>query len=315
MLDEVVDILALLPPKVNFTELPFASSCRILPPWKTTTDQVAFVVVAFVIWTLLRLVLAHMFFQVLAKWLRVPKPYANKFSESLWFFLYYLSNFTFGLLLFYDEPQFYNSDYFWVGYPNHDMSPAFQFYYMSQLAFYISALIYLFPSLMPWVPNARLKHKDRNIMLTHHIVTILLVSCSYALNYVRIGSFVFILHDFSDIFLESAKTLHYVDKDGIAHVDFVMFATSFFICRIVLFPYRTIWSIYSRAWMLVEKPIWLHWYTFLFLLGALQAMNVLWFGLIVRMVLRGMSRGKMENDIRSDSEDEQLVEKDVKKKK
>eukprot|EP01102_Stenamoeba_stenopodia_P018983 TRINITY_DN7049_c0_g1_i2.p1 TRINITY_DN7049_c0_g1~~TRINITY_DN7049_c0_g1_i2.p1 ORF type:complete len:314 (+),score=32.79 TRINITY_DN7049_c0_g1_i2:125-1066(+) len=298
----VEDIGAHLLTLANMTSL---ESLDIMPPFDNGFKLVGFFLVSFVVWMILRMLLSNMLFLSFARWMGLSPSYQVKFSESMWFFLYYLSNFTFGLYLGYTEPHFYESKYFWIGYPSkHTMRPAFQFYYISQLAFYTSALIYLFPCLIPWIPNARLKHKDRTIMLVHHVVTILLVVFSYSLSYVRVGSFVFILHDFSDIFLESAKTLHYIDMDGLAHVDFVLFATSFFICRLILFPYRTIWSIITEGPYLVDEPIWIHYYTSLPLLGALQVMNVMWFLLILRMIFQGMKKGKMDKDIRSDSDED-----------
>jgi len=308
---ENIDLVSLAFPLLgqNATQPPKSlSNLHLLPPWNDLYDLGAFFVATFLAWSLARVLIANILLTNVAKWFGLRRSYQEKFGESMWFFLYYFSNFMFGICLLYDKPHLYDSRYFWYNYPDHHMSPAFQFYYISQLGFYVSALLFLFPSLIPWVPNARLKHKDRTIMLIHHFVTIALVAFSFGLNYVRIGSFVFLLHDFSDIFLESAKSLHYIDKDGIAHVGFVMFATSFFICRIVLFPYRTTWSIYSNGYSLVEDPIWAHFYISLFLLGVLQLMNISWFGLILRMIFKGVEQGKMDKDIRSDSDDDTVKE-------
>ena len=46
-------------------------------------------------------------------------------------------------------------------------------------------------------------------MFFHHLVTMILVGCSYLLGYFRIGVIVMILHDISDPIMEIAKIFHY----------------------------------------------------------------------------------------------------------
>ena len=57
------------------------------------------------------------------------------------------------------------------------------------------------------------KMKDFYQMFFHHLVTMALLGCSYALGYFRIGVIVLILHDVSDPLMEIAKVFNYVKKD------------------------------------------------------------------------------------------------------
>lgn len=51
--------------------------------------------------------------------------------------------------------------------------------------------------------------KDFTELICHHIVTIILVALSYAINYTRVGNAVFLTMDSSDVFLALAKLLNY----------------------------------------------------------------------------------------------------------
>ena len=53
--------------------------------------------------------------------------------------------------------------------------------------------------------------KDFYVMLFHHIVTVCLILFSYLLGHHRIGVLVLMCHDVSDVFLDYAKCLHYLD--------------------------------------------------------------------------------------------------------
>lgn len=64
---------------------------------------------------------------------------------------------------------------------------------MIELAFYWSLLFSQFIDV---------KRKDFWQMFLHHIATILLLSFSYVVNFVRIGTLVLVIHDFGDFWLE-----------------------------------------------------------------------------------------------------------------
>lgn len=55
-------------------------------------------------------------------------------------------------------------------------------------------------------------------MLIHHIVTIMLICMSYDLGVHRIGVVLLLLHNISDVFLDSAKCFHYVGLVGRRHL-------------------------------------------------------------------------------------------------
>merc|ERR1712159_916110 len=80
----------------------------------------------------------------------------------------------------------------------------------------------------------------------------LLLIFSYLTNFVRMGSLVVLIHDPADVFLEAAKMCHYVHTHGqrtwastAADAFFYVFAITFFISRLVIFPF---WVLYSTIY-------------------------------------------------------------------
>lgn len=62
--------------------------------------------------------------------------------------------------------------------------------------------------------------------------------------YMRVGSVVMLLHDPSDIFLESAKLFKYVGAETASVAGFVGLLLSWFLCRLVFLP---LWVIRSTG--------------------------------------------------------------------
>jgi len=273
-------------------------------------NVVILTIVLFIIWSLLRLIFINHLFEWLVQYIKrnhfkpkgktIPSRQREKLKEAIWFFLYYLITFFWGLFLLWDKEWFWDSAHFWIDLVHHPMPDNIKIYYLSQLAFYICALFFLHN-------NTREKHKDRLILFIHHVTTIGLVSLSYYFWYWRVGTVVFLLHDFSDIFLESCKIFHYIDQDFIGHFDFVIFTISFFICRIVLYPHRILGSVLFESFTIVREPNYKHWYLFVALLGMLQVMNLMWFVMIIQTIRRAIQQGGVKKDYRSDSEEELTI--------
>jgi len=222
-------------------------------------------------------------------------------ESPLLFFL----TFCWGVSLFGTQCSEYLSDttLFWIEWPHHSFPRAAQFYYASQLSFYILALL-----LLPL--NPRMKYKDLPLLICHHIVTIFLISCSFYLRFQRIGWIIFLLHDCSDILLEGTKLLHYLGLDAIGYVTFGIFTLTFMITRCFLFP-RVVYSVWSETTtLLMTDDRYLFRFGFLCLLIPLQIMNIIWSCLILSMIINGVRKGSIDDDCRSD--DEQPVTKEKK---
>lgn len=181
------------------------------------------------------------------------------------------------------------------------MERAHYWYYMLELGFYLSLLLRI---------SVDIKRKDFKEQVIHHLATIFLLSFSYCVNYIRIGTLVMLLHDSSDILLESAKMFNYGSgwrktRDTL----FISFAVIFLVTRLVIFPSKIIHTTLVLSMESFEP--FAGYYFFNALLMVLQALHIFWAGLILRMVYKFLG-GKLEKDERSDDESEAEEEEDDK---
>ncbi|CAG08033.1 unnamed protein product [Tetraodon nigroviridis] len=131
---------------------------------------------------------------------------------------------------------FWDHTEFWRGYPKQALEPAHRWYYLLEMGFYVSLLLSV---------SADVKRKDFKEQVIHHITTIFLIGFSYCTNFVRVGTFVMMVHDSSDFLLESAKMFHYAGWRRTCDSLFVVFAAVFLVTRLLVLPVR--WSATSAA--------------------------------------------------------------------
>jgi len=230
-----------------------------------------------------------------------------KFCEAFWRALFYA---TFCILgynaLFVPEPVSWVKDThnYWIGWPLHPLSSTINFYYQIELGCYLHQLFW-----------TEVKRSDALEMILHHFVTILLITISFLTNYTRIGSNILLIHDISDVFLETAKVFNYASKapgstkaffKTACDITFTTFAITFFVTRLMIYPRYVLYATIVEG---VE-----HFgcefggcYVFIGLLSTLQILHIYWFYLISRMLYRIVTTG-IEKDERSDDEEEEAVE-------
>lgn len=190
--------------------------------------------------------------------------------------------------------------------PYHPLLPSILFYYNVELGCYFHQLL--------WTNR---NHSDALEMTIHHFVTIALILASFLTNFYRIGTTILFVHDISDVFLESAKVFNYTSKPPqnrwmkatLVDGTFAIFAITFFITRLVIYPYFVLGSVFTTGYHAFHFTFFGA-YFYPALLFALQALHIFWFYLIARMIYRLMA-GEMEDDVRSDEEDDPEMEEDT----
>ncbi|KAF3329059.1 ASC1-like protein 3 [Carex littledalei] len=223
-----------------------------------------------------------------------------KFSESMWKLMYYAGVQCWALLIIYREPWSLHTRLYFSAWPNQPLSFSIMLFYMCQCGFYI----YSIGALVAW----ETRRKDFSVMMSHHIVTTILITYSYLTRFFRIGTIILALHDTSDIFMEAAKLFKYSEKDIAASVCFGLFAISWLLLRLIYFPF---WIIRTSSYKCVEslkdleKFPTMFYYIFNTMLLTLLVFHMYWWKLIFNMILKQMSnRGQVGEDVRSDSEDD-----------
>jgi len=266
-----------------------------------------------------RFLLDRLVFEILARRLIFGKGYdklaetddsrkkINKFKESAWKFVYFLSGEVLSLSVTYNEPWFKNTRYFWVGpgdqiWPDQKMKLKLKAVYMYAAGFYTYSIF----ALLFW----ETRRSDFGVSMSHHVATVVLIVLSYIFRFARVGSVVLALHDASDIFLEIGKMAKYSSCEWLAVVAFLHFVASWIILRLIIFPFWILRSTSYEVLLTLDKnkhrfygPI--YYYVFNCLLFSLLVLHIYWWILIWRMLVKQIqSKGRVGDDVRSDSEGE-----------
>ncbi|GLT60449.1 hypothetical protein SLA2020_332140 [Shorea laevis] len=223
-----------------------------------------------------------------------------KCSESMWKLAYYTTVEIFVLKITYQEPWFRDTKEYFRGWPDQELKLPLQLFYMCQCGFYI----YSVAALLVW----ETRRKDFAVMMSHHVITVILIAYSYMTRFFRIGSIILALHDASDVFMEAAKVFKYSERELGASVFFGLFAISWLLLRLIFFPF---WVIKTSSYdvreflNLSEAYPTLLYYVFNTMLLMLLVFHIYWWILICSMIMRQLeNRGKVGEDIRSDDEDD-----------
>ncbi|KMZ74094.1 LAG1 longevity assurance-like protein [Zostera marina] len=215
----------------------------------------------------------------------------EKMSESMWKFSYFLIGVIWSVSIICNESWSRDIHDYFRGWPDHPLKVSMKLFYIWQCGIYIYSIV----AILTW----ETRRKDFPIMLSHHIITIILIVYSYL---VRIGCIIIALHDTCDIFLEVAKVLKYIQAEMGASIFFGIFAISWFLLRLVYFPF---WVIRSSSYLSIEfisasENFIIMYYVFNSMLISLLFFHVYWWKLICSMILTQIkNRANVGEDVRS----------------
>ncbi|XP_034738528.1 ceramide synthase 1 [Etheostoma cragini] len=270
----------------------------------TLTEITLFFFCAF-LWTQIRRGLTESLFQPLAQWCRLLPKDAAKMPESAWKLVFYTMSWSYSTyLLFFTSYSFFHDPpsvfYNWksgMSVPT-DIAIA----YLIQGSFYghsIYATVYM----DVW-------RKDSAVMVVHHIITLALISFSYAFRYHNVGILVLFLHDINDIQLEFTKLNIYLKSRGegyhllndvLSNMGSVSFSITWFWFRLYWFPLKVLYATCVSS--LQSVPNIPFYFFFNTLLLALLLMNIYWFLFIVVFVVKVL-KVKEVNDVREYEDEE-----------
>ncbi|XP_071694140.1 ceramide synthase 1 LOH3-like [Rutidosis leptorrhynchoides] len=229
----------------------------------------------------------------------------RKFKESAWKCVYFLSSEMIALDVTYNEPWFTKTTNFWIGpddqrWPDQKYKLKLKALYMYTGGFYIYSIF----ALIYW----ETKRADFGVSMAHHFASVILIALSYICRFARVGSIVLALHDATDVFLEIGKMSKYSGAEKLASYSFNMFVLSWVVFRLICYPFWILWSTSYEVLQILDKekqttegPV--YYYVFNTLLFCLLVMHIYWWVLMYRMLVKQIqNRGKLSDDVRSDSE-------------
>ncbi|KAF8812392.1 longevity assurance proteins LAG1/LAC1 [Phlegmacium glaucopus] len=228
-----------------------------------------------------------------------------RFAEQGWSVVYYSLQWSFGLYVHLNLPtRIRDPSDLWLNYPHIPLAAPVKLYYLTQTAFYMHQILIL---------NAEARRKDHVQMMTHHIITVILMVTSYFTNFTRVGCVIMVLMDWCDVLLALAKMIRYINISQFAcDLTFGFFMLSWVVTRHVLFL-----SVIHSTVFTSPRLIDMHWapekgyyiskkayLMFSGLLLSLQLLQCIWFWMICRVAWRVLTTENGASDDRSDEEDE-----------
>ncbi|KAL3479296.1 TLC domain-containing protein [Aspergillus californicus] len=202
---------------------------------------------------------------------------------------------------------YFNTTAMFEGFPHREHEGLFKGYYLLQASYWAQQAIVLLLQLEK-------PRKDFKELVGHHIITLALIALSYRFHFTYIGLAVYITHDVSDFFLATSKTLNYIDS-FITPLYFVCFVGVWIYLRhllnlkflwAVLTEFRTVGP-FELNWETQQYKCWISQYITFTLLATLQAVNLFWLFLILR-ILKNYIFTNVTKDERSDDEEEEEEE-------
>lgn len=231
-----------------------------------------------------------------------------RFMEQVYTAIYFSIFGPFGLyVMSKSDVWYFNTTAMFEKFPHREHEAHFKAYYLLQASYWAQQAIVL-------VLQLEKPRKDFKELVGHHIITLALIGLSYRFHFTYMGLAVYITHDVSDFFLATSKTLNYLDSPIIGPY-FTMFVLMWIYQRHYL-NLKILWAVLTE--FRTVGPFELNWETQQYkcllsqsitftLLASLQAVNIFWLFLILR-VSKNYVFNKVRKDERSDNEDEEEEE-------
>ncbi|RDB22598.1 Sphingosine N-acyltransferase lac1 [Hypsizygus marmoreus] len=278
------------------------------PRYAKTYQDLVFLAYNIIFFSLFRQLITVTLCRPIAKYFGIKREAKiDRFGEQGYALVYFMLSGAWGYRIMTQLPtDWYRTEHFWLEYPHWDMKPELKCYYLMQMAYWCQQLLVLLLGLEK-------PRKDYTELVAHHLVTLWLVGWSYMLNFTLIGNAVFMSMDIPDTFLAFSKMLNYIQWERAKVYAFItfIFVWSYFRHYLNL---RILWSVwyeldlapdYAKVWNSAEGvyiPEWIPLQIFI-PLALLQLLNLFWYYLMMRILVRTIVTRETDDD-RSDDEDD-----------
>ena len=236
----------------------------------------------------------------------------SRFMEQAYTAMYFAVFGPFGLYVMSQGSLWYfNTTAMFEGFPHQKHEAIFKAYYLLQASYWSQQALVLMLQL-------EAPRKDFKELVLHHIITLALIGLSYRFHFAKMGIAVYITHDISDFFLATSKIFNYLDSIVVGPY-FGLFAGVWIYLRHYI-NLRILWATltefktvgpYELNWETQQYKCWISQYITFSLLACLQAVNLFWLFLILRIAKNYVFAQNLADE-RSDDEEDEEEEDDVK---
>ncbi|CEH17500.1 Protein transporter of the TRAM (translocating chain-associating membrane) superfamily [Ceraceosorus bombacis] len=283
-------------------------------------QDLAFVAYYIVVFSFIRQASTQYLFRPFALWWGIRNERKlERFVEQGYAMLYWGTAGALGLyVMSFQESWWYNLEHLWLKYPHWQMRPELKAYYLLQLSYWLQQALVM-------ILRLEAPRKDYYELIVHHLVTLWLIFWSYLINLTMIGTTVFVAMDVPDTFLALSKALSYMGIEAITMPVFAIFMVVWTYFRIYESA-RTLWSVWFQFDLIPEhtkewnppQGWWMVWwmkYQVFAPLFILLCLNLFWYFLMWRIMIRALAGGPAEDEREEGEYEEEEAEKEKAKSK
>ncbi|TAQ88677.1 hypothetical protein B7494_g3012 [Chlorociboria aeruginascens] len=235
-----------------------------------------------------------------------------RFTEQMYTAVYFAFSGSTGLYVMSRTPVWYfNTRGMYESFPHKTHEALFKFYYLLQAAYWVQQAIVL-------MLGMEKRRKDFQELVAHHVITLSLIALSYHFHFTYMGVAVYLIHDISDFFLATSKSLNYIASplEGPAFgicICVWIYLRHYLNLSIILSLFTEFKTIgpYQLDWQTEQYKCLLSNVIALGLLVALQALNLFWLFCLFRNAYRFLVY-KIAKDDRSEAEESEIERTDYK---
>lgn len=271
--------------------------------------DLAFIAYYIIVWSFVRQSLTIYLLKPIARHYGIRKPAKlDRFAEQGYAVIYFTALGSLGLWTMYRylPTWYFRVEYFWINYPHWEMIGTLKPYYLLQAAYWCQQFLLL-------VLKVEKPRSDFQELVAHHIVTLWLIGWSYLFNLTLIGNAIYLTMDWSDVFLALSKCFNYLQMEKTKTIAFAWFTCVWSYLRhyVNLVILYSVWFHFdlipytSKVWDPKNGKFMAPWvkYQIFIPIALLQLINLFWYFLIWRILLRAIFSANLDDE-RSDNEDD-----------
>jgi len=172
--------------------------------------------------------------------MHLSKVKHSKFNESGQLLVFYLVSVLWGGDIIFRENYVLNVGQLWEGYPHHEMTFMFKFFFIIQLCYWL----HCFPELY----FQKTKKEEMASRITYASLYLIFLIAAYVLNFTRVALCLILIHYLVECIFHFARLVYFAEKVQAANIAFAIYNIAFVLIRLgsITISILTFW--YGLAW-------------------------------------------------------------------